>query len=109
MATAIFNKISQVKYDKVKVVQTMLDHEILTQDGFRVLYAFLSFCHPNLVENSKLDVPRIQQEDNLFNFVSKYQNWLQFETISGQKYSELEHLKVIITAMESDGHFVKVL
>lgn len=39
MATALFTKINQVKFDKIKIFKTLLDHEKATQDGFRVLYS----------------------------------------------------------------------
>ena len=49
MATALFTKISKVNYNRIKVFQTLINHEKASQDGFCVLYSFLSFCHPKIL------------------------------------------------------------
>ena len=109
MATALYTKLGKVKYDKVPFFSTMVNHEKSSQDGYRVLYAFLTCCHPKLVQRTKLDTPKLVENGNLFTFMRQYKNWLEFEKISNRTYSDLENLTVVMNVLENDGRFSKAL
>lgn len=109
MAIALFTKLSKVKYDKVPFFSTMINHEKSSQDGYRVLYAFLSCCHPKLVQQTKLNTPALAENGNLFTFTQMYKNWLEYEKILNCHYSDLENLSAFIHALEKDGQFSKAL
>lgn len=56
-----------------------------------------------------LAVPKMKRNSNLFDFTCKYKNWLKFEKISGRKYTDIENIRVILTAMDADGRYDKAL
>ena len=109
MAATIFTKLSKVKFAKVPFFSTMVDNEKPSQDEYKVLYAFLTCCHPKLVQHTKLDAPQMVDNGNLFNFMRKYKNWLKYKKISKRYYTELENLSVVVGVLESDGRFSKAL
>lgn len=87
----------------------MINHEKPSQDGYRVLYAFLTCCHPKLVQRTKLDTPKLAENGNLFTFMRNYKNWLEYEKISNRHYSDVENLTVVMNVLENDGRFSKAL
>ena len=109
MATTLFTKLNKVNFSKVPTFRTLIEYEKSTQDGYRVLYNLLSCCHPRLAEQTKLDVPKMDTNGNLFTFVRHYKNWLEYERISNRLYNDLENLMMIISVLENDGRFVKAL
>ena len=64
---------------KVPLFKTLLDHERISQDGYIVLYSRLWVCHLKLVEKSKLEVPIMESNGNLFTFTHRYSNYLECE------------------------------
>ena len=109
MATAIFSKLNKVKYDKVPFFSNMIDYKKATQDGYRVLYAFLTCCHPKLVQRTKMDIPKMVPNGNFFSFMRMFNNWLEYEKIAQRNYSDIENLSVVIDVLKTDGRFEKAL
>ena len=87
----------------------LVNCESRTQDGFRVLYAILSLCHPKLVERSNMKQPTLKLTPNIFTFITHLRNWFEFEKVQHRHYSDMEQLTIAMEEMETDSRFEKAL
>ena len=110
-ATALYSKLVLIDFSKVQTYKEFLTYEAHSQDGYRVLYAILSVCHPRLVERTEMIKPTFQSKPNLFTYMRHYNNWLEFERVSNRTYSPMEQLTTIMENMECDPdkRFIKAL
>ena len=108
-AVALYTKIQTMDMKQVPIFKQLIIHERNSQDGYKVLYAMLCGCHPRLVEKSKIEPPKFDQNGNLFTFIREYSNYIECERISSRSYTDIEKLSFVIEALEADGRFEKAL
>lgn len=109
MSTAIYNVLSKINFSKVTLFKTFLEHqEAANQDGFRVLYSILAQCHPRLMQRTKMQTPTIDK-DGFFRFITRYENYLEFELINNRVYTDLEKVTYVREKMQEDGRFEKAI
>ena len=91
------------------VFKQIIMHERTSQDGFRVLYAMLGTCHPNLIKRRAMSSPSMTTTPNLLGFVRLYLNFLEYERINGRQYKDSEQFKFMTNEMSKDGRYEKAL
>ena len=101
-ATALYSKLSSIDFSKVRTYQEFLKYEAPSQDGYRVLYAILSVCHPKIVERAEMKKPTLIDKPNLFTYLRHYNNWLEYERVSARVYSPMEQLTNIMENLARD-------
>ena len=77
-----------------------------TTDGYAILYKLIESQHPNLTsEQKKPAKPTIDQNNCIYDFITEYENWLDYESISSCTYTPAEKVEYLLEQLQQDDKY----
>ena len=104
MSSAIYEKLKKTSFLYVAKYKKIMDSRIT--DGFSLLYRLIESEHPKLSADVRRPAkPTIDGCDCIFDMITEYESWLDYEKISNRTYTASEQLEYILEQLKGNDKY----
>lgn len=105
MSSAIYEKLRKTNFLYIPRFNKILN-STRTTDGFVILYKLIESQHPNLTsEQKRPPKPTMVHNTCIYDFISEYENWLDYESISSRTYTPAEKVEYLMDQLKEDDKY----
>ena len=105
MSSAIYEKLRKANFLYIPKFNKILN-STRTTDGFVILYKLIESQHPHLTsEQKRPPKPTLNNSTCIYDFLTEYENWLDYESISSRTYTPAEKIEYLMDQLQQEEKY----